>query len=354
MQNHWDNDPLDIAIVNHMVIEDIYLVDKEQNSFKLHCATNMRPEEMDKRCRDDAKALGVELCHFDDLENKLPDMDIVVCHFPQTHELLFAEERANAKRIFFVHAIENLEVLQSFGSRLARSDYVYCISERIHETYRPYFKRACFSGVYIPSCPLESIPEERVLEEAPHSNADRKSEILTYCSGLSMNPDEDYKINDMKDGMVNMETALSWKIVTSTDDVKQKIDKHEVEGRDDQVTIKCHKRVTYSDFNMEDIFEATSWAIPTTDERRISRLDLVFAVGSGKPVLTNGNDDEIMEELKGFMNVTQEDNITFGSVSQPLNHAELQDHAKKLLWLYLFDTKSAESHKELLENLIGK
>lgn len=361
MSNHWHHDPLDVAIVNHMLIEDLHLVDEQQNSFKLHCATKMNQNETNK-CRHNASSFGVKLCRYqDDLDIILKEMDVIVCHFPQTHDDLLNKSELlnmNAKRVFLIHSTEDERSLKDFAKELARSDFVFFLSDEAKKKFQKYMRGSGnYCRIYTPRCPLQIIPVEEIVEEAEDSDSESDFEselqLLTYCSGLTNDPDSLYNFSGITDLILNMGEQVSWKISTSTEAVKQKIEMNKSPATQSTATIEFQQRTTLVDLCTEDVSEATHWAIPTAGKRRIPRLDLLFAIGSGKPILTNGTHGEIVEELKKFMNIKLEDDITFGILSQPLDHKKLRQSAKYLLQKYLLDIKSANSSKKFIETLIG-
>ena len=157
LTHHWFRE-LDIASVNHMLSKDLHVADTHKKAFKVHCGL----KEVDPKIRKDAQSIGVELCLFDDLPTKLPDMDIVVCHYPQTHEELFdksASLNENVKQIFFVHSADDKNAFKEFASGLAHSDYVFFTSDKIRSKWKKLLKSLNISSsVYLPSCPLEIIP----------------------------------------------------------------------------------------------------------------------------------------------------------------------------------------------------
>ena len=108
MSTYWRKEPLDIDIVNEMLMEDIHLVDEHGYTFKVNCATQMQQSEIKVHERD-AFARGLTLWNINsDMDQIQNEMDIIVCHYPQTHgDLLKYKQclKKNAKVFVFVHAV---------------------------------------------------------------------------------------------------------------------------------------------------------------------------------------------------------------------------------------------------------
>lgn len=358
---NWQHDPLDVAVVNRMTCEDLNLVDSQHQVFDLHCATQMSPEQIHV-LREDALAIGVNLIRYHvtngniDIEPQMGQMDIVVGHYPQTHEHVLNCSKYmhdKTKRIFFIHAAGDAESFKKFSKRLVATDYIYCTSEEIRKKCSNWLQKAIVR-VYIPHCPLEMIPINQVLEDDTRETQPQL-ELLTYCSGLSLQPEADYKIDELKTAILGMKEKTLWKIVTSKEDVMENIDKH-IDDPNNNIKIEYHTRTTLTDLYQEDICNSTYWAMPSLTQRRLSRLDLVFALGSGIPILTHFSKQELIDEIKEFMNVTDELNhdVEFGSVSSSLDHDSLHQTARRVLKHYLLDTKAAKTHKQFVETLLGK
>ena len=370
MCNHWEHYPMDIAVVNRMTCEDLHLVDPDQNTFKLHCATKMSQQQVNK-CRRDALYVGVEICRYEttfhedqfnidiDMQNKLKDMDVVIGHYPQTHnDVLNCDEylHENAIRIFFIHAVDDLDSFKEFSKDLAGSDYVYCISEEIEREYRKYLRRANVK-VYLPSCPLEIVPAQDMLEKPKTTGKEPRVKLMTYYSGFCVNPNTDYNIQAMKDIICQSDKKMLWKIVTSMPAVEgsDQRPKCNIPSTEGNVTVEYHTRSGLSELYQEDICDATYWALPSLMQQHLSRLDIVLAVGSGTPILSHLSKEELINELKRYMDVPEElgNDITFGNLSDPLDYEELSASARNVLRHYLLDTKSAQSHKQFITNLLG-
>eukprot|EP00920_Eleutheroschizon_duboscqi_P030873 GHVT01074701.1.p1 GENE.GHVT01074701.1~~GHVT01074701.1.p1 ORF type:complete len:395 (-),score=10.17 GHVT01074701.1:728-1912(-) len=389
--NHWNTDPFDVAVVNRLLFEDIHLVDKDHKTFKSHCATRMSQKEVNILCRD-ALSVGVELtryetygdeCEFDNvMQEKIKCMDIVIAHFPQTHnELLNCGRsiRDDAHRIFFIHSMDDTREFEEFAEKLAGSDYVYFLNEKVQTECKrkntlPSLNH--YPRVYLVSCPLKLIPVAEALEQPDSpitsdsdSDSDTSSDsetnsvsgstshsappsisMITYCSALSHDPRKQYHLKSMTKDIKNFKDDAVWRIVASKDpeSIKAMVAKDAK-----SITVECHMPTSLVAFFKQIVSKSTYWAVPKVSSKLTSRLDLLFAVGSGKPILTNEKNEKLLAALQEFTNITAKDKLEFGDLSKPIDHEQLASKARELLKKYLLDTKSAASSREFIQRILG-